>query len=219
MSKQAIEQIANFIYETGSLQRTPRSGLWFLGSGEQSVAEHTLRAAFIVYALCYLTPKADKHKALFMTLVHDLGEGRTSDLNYIHQRYGRLAEAKAIEDIAGSTPFGGDIKEAYQEEQAKETLEARLAKDADNLEWITTLREEEVKGNIKARSWVTIAVKRLKTEAGKAVGARLLKAHPDAWWFDEKDKWFVTRAEKTRAWKSPQQKGKKQKNRVKRDRV
>lgn len=205
MRKQDIERIANFVYETSALQKTPRSGLWFLGSGKQSVAEHTLRAMFIVYALCYLTPEADKHKALFMTMVHDLGEGRTSDLNYIHQRYGRLAEAKAIEDIAGSVPFGKEIKDSYVEEQAKETLEAKLVKDADNLEWIATLREEEVKGNIKARSWIIIAAKRLETEAGKAVGAELLKTHPDGWWFNEKDAWFVNRAEKTRAWKNGKQ--------------
>ena len=145
--KEDIGRITNFVYETGSLQRTPRSGLWFLGSGEQSVAEHTLRTTFIAYALCYLTPEADKHKVIFMSLVHDLAEGRTSDLNYIHQRYGRLAEAEAIKDIARSVPFGEEIKSAYEEEHLRTTLEALLVKDADNLEWITTLREEEVKGN------------------------------------------------------------------------
>jgi len=206
--KRDIEQIANFVYEAGAVSKTPRSGLWFLGSGRQSVAEHLFRTTIIAYALCHLTPKADKHRVIFLSLIHDLGEGRTSDLNYIHQRYGRLAESKAIDDIAESVPFGEEIKEAYKEEQARETLEAKLAKDADNLEWIATLREEEVKGNIKARSWVVSAVKRLKTNAGKVVGARLLKTHPDAWWFNEKDKWFVTRSEKTRAWKSPGQKQK-----------
>src|SRR3989338_4307981 len=206
--KRDIEQIANFVYEAGAVSKTPRSGLWFFGSGRQSVAEHLFRTTIIAYALCHLTPKADKPRVIFLSLIHDLGEGRTSDLNYIHQRYGRLAESKAIDDIAASVPFGEEIKEAYKEEQARETLEARLAKDADNLEWIATLREEEVKGNIKARSWVVSAVKRLKTNAGKVVGARLLKTHPDAWWFNEKDKWFVTRSEKTRAWKSLEQKQK-----------
>lgn len=201
--KRDVEQIARFAYEVGALSKTPRSGLWFLGSGRQSVAEHLLRTTYIAYALCHLTPAADKNRVIFLALTHDLAEGRTSDLNYVHQRYGRLAELEAVKDIAASVPFGEEIKKAYEEEQARETLEARLAKDADNLEWIATLREEEVKGNIKARSWVAIAGKRLKTEAGQAVGARLLKTHPDAWWFDEKDKWFVTRAPSEKPWKSP----------------
>lgn len=198
-----VEQIANFVYEAGALSKTPRSGLWFLGSGRQSVAEHLLRTTYIAYALCYLTPEADKNRTVFLALMHDIGEGRTSDLNYVHQRYGRLAEAQAVKDIAASIPFGDEIKKAYEEEQARETLEARLAKDADNLEWIATLREEEVKGNIKARAWIEIAEKRLKTDAGQTVGARLLATHPDAWWFDEKDKWFVTRAPSEKPWKSP----------------
>lgn len=53
-----IKAISHFIYETGILSRTPRSGLWFLGTGQQSVAEHILHTAFIGYALAYLTPDA-----------------------------------------------------------------------------------------------------------------------------------------------------------------
>ena len=203
-----VEQIANFVYEAGALSKTPRSGLWFLGSGRQSVAEHLLRTSYIAYALCHLTPEANKNRVIFLALMHDIGEGRTSDLNYIHQRYGRLAEGEAVKDIAASVPFGVEIKVAYEEEQARETTEAKLAKDADNLEWIATLREEEVKGNIKARSWIKIAEKRLKTEAGQAVGARLLTTNPDAWWFDEKDKWFVTRAPSEKPWKTANKKKK-----------
>ncbi|MBI1998757.1 MAG: HD domain-containing protein [Parcubacteria group bacterium] len=206
-----VEQIANFVYEAGALSKTPRSGLWFLGSGTQSVAEHLLRTSYIAYALCHLTPAANKNRVIFLALMHDIGEGRTSDLNYVHQRYGRLAEAQAVKDIATSVPFGEEIKGAYEEEQARASLEAKLAKDADNLEWISTLREEEVKGNIKARSWIEIAEKRLKTEAGQAVGARLLKTHPDAWWFDEKDKWFVTRAPSEKPWKTAEKNRKRKK--------
>ncbi|MDO8565487.1 MAG: HD domain-containing protein, partial [bacterium] len=123
--KKELDQIVDFVYEMGIHQRTPRSGLWFLGSGTQSVAEHLFRVAMISYALCYLTPKADKNKVIFMALVHDIGEGRVSDLNYVHQKYGRLAEQKAVEDIARSVPFGKEIEVAYKEEQAKETIESR----------------------------------------------------------------------------------------------
>lgn len=189
------------MYESGILSKTPRSGLWFLGTGDQSVAEHTMRAAFIGYVLGFLTKGADRDKVMRMCLFHDLGEGRTSDLNYVHQRYGRLAESRAIDDISRSVPFGSDIKAAYQEFEEKQTLEAKLAKDADQLEWLATMREEEAKGNSKARSWATIAYKRLKTDAGKKLGKVLMSTHPDHWWFDEKDNWFVDRKEKHKKWK------------------
>jgi putative hydrolase of HD superfamily len=199
--QQELEQITDFIYEMGIHQKTPRSGLWFLGSGTQSVADHLFRVAMIAYALCYLTPKADKSKVLLMALVHDIGEGRVSDLNYVHQKYGRLAEAHAVADIARSVPFGQEIEELFTEEQARLTVEAKLVKDADQLEWIATLRAEQEKGNTKAGKWVAIGYKRLKTPAGKALGKLLISTHPDKWWFDESDKWFVDRKPSTKKWK------------------
>lgn len=188
-----LKAIANFIYESGILARTPRSGLWFLGTGNQSVAEHTLRTIFITYALCKLTPKAKTEHAVMMALMHDFGEGRTSDHNYVHQKYGRLAEAEAINDLARTIPFGKEIKDLFTEAGAKETLESQLVKDADQMEWIATLREEEVKGNTKAKSWAVIGYKRLKTPAGKKLGKMLMQIHPDDWWFDSKDTWWVDR--------------------------
>ena len=193
--------LIDFIYESGILARTPRSGLWFLGTGNQSVAEHTLRTMFIGYVLSYMTPKANRDRVLFLALFHDFGEGRTSDHNYVHQKYGRLSESKAIDDLAQSVPFGSEIKQAYAEADAKQTLEAKITKDADQLEWLATLREEEVKGNTKAHKWAEIAYKRMKTPAGKKVGKFLLSIHPDAWWFDANDKWFVDRKQKDKRWK------------------
>jgi putative hydrolases of HD superfamily len=193
MKEEELKAITNFIYETGILSKTPRSGLWFLGTGKQSVAEHILRAAYISYSLCHMLSEANKEKVILMCLFHDLGEGRTSDLNYVHQKYGRLAESQAIDDIAKLVPFGSKIKDIYKEYGERESLESKIVKDADNLEWIATMREEETKGNIKARAWAEIAIKRLKTEAGKKIGQFLLETHPDDWWFDEKDSWFVDR--------------------------
>ena len=118
-NKKIYDQIANFVYETGIHSKTPRSGFWFLGSGDQSVAEHLFHTAMIAYALAYLEPKADKNKVVLMALFHDIGEGRTSDHNYIHQRYGRLAEADAVADISENIPFGKEILGLFKEEQEK----------------------------------------------------------------------------------------------------
>jgi putative hydrolase of HD superfamily len=204
--KNTHNQIANFIYETGIHSKTPRSGFWFLGSGEQSVAEHLFHTAMIAYTLAHLEPKADKNKMILMALVHDIGEGRTSDHNYVHQRYGRLAEGQAVSDISASVPFGKEIMELFKEEQTRTTLEAKLVKDADILEWIVTLRGEEVKGNEKAKKWIDIAMKRLKTNTAKKLGKVLLKMNPDDWWFDADDKWFVDRKKIDQKWDSKKKK-------------
>ncbi len=201
-SSKDLKTLANFIYETGILTKTPRSGLWFLGTGKQSVAEHLFRTTMIGYVLAHLVPKANKERLLFLCLMHDLGEGRTSDLNYVHQKYGRLAESQAVSDLAKTLPFGKEIENAYKEEQARLTLEAKLAKDADNLEWMTTMREEAIKGNSKAEIWAKLAYRRLKTKEAQKLGKAILESHPDDWWFDEKDTWYVNRPQSSKRWRT-----------------
>ena len=49
-----MKEIVNFLFEVGMLQKTPRSGFQFLGSGYESVADHILRTLFIAYAMCKL---------------------------------------------------------------------------------------------------------------------------------------------------------------------
>ena len=201
ISKKDWGAIADFVYEVGILERTPRSGLWFLGTGKQSVAEHLFRTTIIGYTLANLTPKADKNKVILQCLMHDLGEARTSDLNYAHQRYGRLAEAQAVDDLARGLPFGNEIRIMFEEEQERKTLEAKLAKDADQLEWLATLMTENSLGNTKAYAWAKIAEKRLETPVAKKLAKLLIKTHPDHWWLDLKDKWFIKRDPKFKNWK------------------
>ena len=188
-----LKQIAKYIYECGILNKTPRSGLWFLGTGKQSVAEHVLRTTLIGLALSHLVPKANKYKIIMMCLTHDLGEGRTSDLNYVHQKYGSTAEMRALKDIADSIPFGKEVANLFNEFEDRKTLEAKLTRDADQLEWIATLRDEQTKGNVKALSWAKLAYKRLKTPVGKKIAKMLFATHPDDWWYRKDDKWFVHR--------------------------
>jgi putative hydrolase of HD superfamily len=38
MKNDRLEKIVDFLFEVGMLAKTPRSGFFFLGSGEQSVA-------------------------------------------------------------------------------------------------------------------------------------------------------------------------------------
>lgn len=45
------KKIVHFLYEAGQLAKTPRSYYAFLGHGQQSVAEHINRVAYISYAL------------------------------------------------------------------------------------------------------------------------------------------------------------------------
>ena len=47
-------EIVNLLHEIGMLSSIPRSGFAFLGSGKQSVAEHSFRVTLIAYVLARL---------------------------------------------------------------------------------------------------------------------------------------------------------------------
>jgi putative hydrolase of HD superfamily len=195
-SESALKQTANFLFEVGILAKTPRSGFYFLGSGQQSVAEHTHRAVYVGFTLSMLAGDVDTSRVMQMCLMHDLAEGRTSDLNYVHQKYAHADEQKAIEDIATSVPFGARIKEILYEYEQRASKESLLAKDADQIELLLSLREESDTGNTRATTWIPALVKRLKTTEGQTLAQAILATPSDEWWFSEKDKqdeWWVSR--------------------------
>lgn len=189
-----IDPIIDFLFEAGMLAKTPRSGFFFLGSGEQSVAEHINRTVYIGYVLASMTPGADMTKVLKMCLFHDLAETRVSDLNYVHQKYNERMEEKAINDLTLPLPFGLDIKETIDEYEKRESLEAKIVKDSDILELILSLKEQVDIGNQKAASWLPSVTQRLKTDNAKLLASKIIKSDSDHWWFGNKDdNWWVNR--------------------------
>ncbi|MEK7642478.1 MAG: HD domain-containing protein [Patescibacteria group bacterium] len=193
------KKVANFLFEVGILAKTPRSGFHFLGTGKQSVAEHLNRVSYIGFALSMLDGKVDVSKVLQMCLLHDISETRISDLNYIHQKYVERKEESAHKDIALSVPFGNRILPLITEYEERKTKEAILVKDADNLEWILSLKEEVDTGNIRALKWIRPAIKRLRTIDAKLIAKEIMRTDSNDWWFDEKSqksKWWVNRGKK-----------------------
>src|SRR3989338_7078362 len=193
------KKIANFLFEVGILARTPRSGFHFLGTGDQSVAEHVNRVSYIAYMLALMDGKVDMSKVLQMCLLHDISETRISDLNYVHQKYVERKEHEAHKDITDSVPFGDIMFSLIKEYEEKKTAEAKIVKDSDNLEWILALKEQVDTGNSRALAWLTPAIKRLKTPQAKAIAKEIMKTDSNDWWFDkksQKSKWWVNRNKK-----------------------
>ena len=91
-----LKAIADFLFEVGMLKRTPRSGFQFLGTGKETVAEHSLRCAVIGYTLSRMSDKSDTSRVVLMCLFHDLVEARTGDLNYVNKRYVIADEKSAV---------------------------------------------------------------------------------------------------------------------------
>ena len=186
-----MEEIANFLFEVGMLNKTPRTGFRFLGSGKESVAEHILRTIFIGYSLCKLDPAADELKVLRMCLVHDLPEARTGDQNYMYKKYVTVDEEKAVRELTEQLPFGAEIKTVLEEFNEKKTREALLAHDADQLALILQLKECGDLGNQYSQEWLDFAVRRLCTDQGRKLAETILRTDWTQWWFGDKSDWWV----------------------------
>jgi putative hydrolases of HD superfamily len=189
--------IINFLFEVGILAKTPRSGFHFLGSGQQSVAEHEHRVVYVGWVLATLEG-ADVAKVMKMCLLHDLAEARTSDLNYVHQKYAHADEEAAIRDLASTLVFGDEMLAILNELKERKTKEALITKDADQLEWLLSLKEQVDIGNSRAATWIPSAVKRLKTEHAQILAEQILQTGSDDWWFTDKEgDWWVNRDKKS----------------------
>ncbi|WP_321367283.1 HD domain-containing protein [uncultured Desulfuromusa sp.] len=186
-----MKNIANFLFEVGMLKRTPRTGFQFLGSGAESVAEHSFRTAMIGYTLAQMDGQADVGRVLQLCLFHDVPEARMGDLNYVNKKYVTANETKAVEDLARQLPFGDDYRATLHEYNAKESLEAQLAQDADQIEMVLSLKEHKDLGNRNADEWYPFSKLRIKTEIAKQLVDTIWETDSSKWWFDDDQEWWV----------------------------
>jgi putative hydrolase of HD superfamily len=186
-----MKNLANFFFEVGMLKRTPRTGFQFLGSGTESVAEHSFRTAIIGYTLARMDGAADVGRVLQLCLFHDIPEARTGDLNYVNKKYVKVDEAKAVADLASTLPFGEDYSGAIAEFSERQSHESLLAHDADQLEMILALKEYKDLGNRYADEWFPFAVRRLKTGIAQHLAETIWSTDSTRWWFDDDSDWWV----------------------------
>lgn len=172
----------NFILEAGVLSSIPRSGQTYLGSGKQSIAEHSFRTTCIAHLLSSHYKKVDTAKLIMMCLYHDFHESRTGDINPLQKKYCHADEKTARQDCFAGLPFAEEIQSILIERDECKTLESKLARDADLLEWLAFLTEQKWHGSKKAPYWICLSLPKLKTPAGKKLGKALVTSNPDNWW-------------------------------------
>ncbi len=193
LSRRRLERIVDLFFEAGMLRRTPRSGYIFLGSGSEDVAQHSFRVAFMCFVLARMAGAAPS-RGPTPGPCHALHEARPSDLNYMNQRNAEVDQLRAQRDAAAGTGVEEDITGLFEEFEARETPEARLAKDADQLDLLFNLKVELDGGNAFAREWIDAALGRLRTPEARAVADEMLETDHNRWWYGRVDRrWWVDR--------------------------
>ncbi len=176
------KKLADFLFEAQTLTELLRSGYCFLGSGSESVAEHSFMTIIIAFTLSKMVRDADTAKMMSMALFHDLPEARMGDLNYVQKKYVNAMEAKAVAAMCHELPFGSEISSLMDEFNKKETLESKLVNDADQVSFIMELKKLHDTGAKGPDKWISIVMGRLLTKEAKKLAQSILSTTWDNWW-------------------------------------
>lgn len=181
-----MKELAKYLYEIGQLKRLRRSGWWIAGIEDpESVAEHSFRVTLLGYILSQLEG-GDPLKTIIMCLFHDVPESRLNDWHRIGQRYANLAEIQrqVFSEQVNRLPHNvsEQLTSLMSEFNTGESLEARLAHDADRLECLIQAREYQAQGYKDVQDWINNCEAALITESAKRIAQECLKVEPKEWW-------------------------------------
>ena len=174
-----------FLYEIGTLRFIQRTWKQFMNPDFANLAEHTLRVAWIAMVIAKNEKGADLDKVIKMALVHDITESRTGDVHYLSRQYTIRKEDVAIKDMLKETSLEKDFIKLWEEYEERKFIEAKIVKDADNIDVDLELMEQKSRGNTLPDKWKimrkTAIRKKLFTKSAKQVWDSLHETDPDSW--------------------------------------
>ena len=132
-----------------------------------------------------MEPNIDALKLITMCLVHDLPEAKIGDLNYVQKKYVTADEDKAVEDLSEDLPFGPSLADLIYEFNSGQSVEAKLARDADQLALILDLKALSDIGYSPPKKWLPYALERMGTKTGQKLAESIMKTEWDSWWFNK----------------------------------
>ncbi len=173
-----------FLFELGQLRFIKRAWVQVLSPEFDNLSEHMFRVAWLSMLICKMENAGDHEKILKIALIHDIAESRTGDVHYISRQYTKRNEELAIDDMLEKTVFE-DFKNVWNEYEKRESIEARIVKDADNLSVDMELVEQAYKGNklkeMFAEHRKKVSENGLFTESAKKLWAEMQTANPHDW--------------------------------------
>ena len=183
------KRIADFLFELGTMRKLLRMHRQTLLTDDMSdnISSHSYRVAFIGWFLAY-EEKADPYKTVMMCLLHDLGEIRSGDQNWVHKKYVKVFNDEIIDEQLNSLPMK-DLYALAKEYKGRVSKEAVIAKDADLIAQVLLLREYEWQGNKEAKIWLhgkgetgNAQIKKLKLANSKRLCKAIYLGNPSDWW-------------------------------------
>ena len=174
----AARDITGFLYEIGQLKRYPRTGWLTAGVPQpESVADHSYRAS-VIAAVIAAMEGADPQRAAFLAIWHDSQETRTTDLSHLTKNYVTpLPNVTVTSHQVRHLPevLAAVVRGAVAEYEARETPEARCARDGDKIELLLQAREYADQGHPGLRPFMDSALQALATDSARDLAAEALR--------------------------------------------
>lgn len=179
----------NFLFEMGNIRYIDRFWRRFYHKDFSNVAEHHFRVFWVAMVIAAREQAAgqqvDIGKIAQMVLVHDITESRTGEVDYISRQYVDRKEEMAIDDMLEGTSVEEHFRAIWEEYEKRESLEAKIAKDADNLDVDFELAEQAAEGSSLQSTWremrQKVADTKLFTESAKQLAKELPLVQPHDW--------------------------------------
>jgi len=131
-----------FLFEMGRLRLLQRTWQRFFMTKVANDVEHTFRVMWLALIIAKKEKVGNEEKIMKMALVHDVTESRTGDVDYLSRLYSERKEELAIHDMFEGVALEGEFIELWKEFEKRETIEAKIVKDADNLDIDMELMEQ-----------------------------------------------------------------------------
>jgi putative hydrolases of HD superfamily len=180
-----VQRDLEFWYEIGCLRHIQRTWRQFMNPDFQNLSEHILRVIWIALTLAKYEGVKNTEKIIKMALIHDLSESRSVDSHYISRQYVERFEKEALEDTLEATAVREEFMAIWQEYEERDSIEAKIVKDADTLDVDLELKEQEYKGvrlgedTLEGRMYV--AQTKLFTESAKEFFYAIQESNPNDW--------------------------------------
>lgn len=173
------------LFEMGALRFIDRTWKQFENLDYENLVEHHFRVAWIALILARREGVTNTEKIIKMAMSHDIAESRTGDANYLSRQYVTRDEKTGIKDILKGTSIEDEFLTLWEEYEKRESIEAKIVKDADNLDVDLELREQEAKGYPRSDKWKKmrqrVISKNLFTKSAKDLWDEIQKANPNDW--------------------------------------
>lgn len=174
------------LYEVGCLRFLQRNWRQFLNADFSNETEHTFRVIWTALVLAKHEGVRDLGKVVQMALVHDIGESRSGDVHYVSRQYTERDEKLAVKDVFEGTSLDKEMLAIWKEYEERKTIEAKIVKDADNLDVEFELKEQEAKGEQIGKYWRDarkIVYQNLFTKSAQKMWKEIQSSNPHDWHF------------------------------------